>query len=525
MAYTKEQRAAAAAAAEEAAAAAAIEAAEAAETTEAAEAAEAAAEQAAADLAATAAALAVATANAAVTTPAQSGVTIKKKKLSRWALEGLDIADAGFSKLQSKEGHFEKDGKLYDLNPETFKKYRDNLIEKVERMFSKGVFLSKDDDSFDRDIMKEYSRLSDDNIKLARGLRWPTTDPIFSTQSKADQYTDAQIKASTIGSYINESLTAAAKEQLKSDQAFFKVKDADNNAFFDGPSYFFKITEVVDPDNGQLIDDVKRAIRSLSVKDFGFSIIKMLAEFKNLKTRVEELGGTYSKDEQFFDFWQSIGTMQEEEFKRYAKQEKDSYSEASRASRDSLDKYIKKFSNKEVRMRASKEWNVMSTKDSMVMALVTMLEDKPDTSKKDKKNSNLKDSEYKELSPEEKLKRRESRIPDWKKVAPNKGDGTTKERDNRTYHWCSKCRSDKGMWALHSLEDHKSDFKPKFQQKTETKAEDTKDKEQPKKKVSFAAAVTGDSNPSIQVKKSLLTNAKAYLAQFSDFQEGGSQAE
>ena len=51
------------------------------------------------------------------------------------------------------------------------------------------------------------------------------------------------------------------------------------------------------------------------------------------------------------------------------------------------------------------------------------------------------------------------------------------------------------------------------------------------KKVSFATETTNqdeandeDSNaePKIQVNKSLLTNAKAYLAQFQDFPQGGS---
>ena len=80
------------------------------------------------------------------------------------------------------------------------------------------------------------------------------------------------------------------------------------------------------------------------------------------------------------------------------------------------------------------------------------------------------------------------------------------------------------MWALHKTEQHTSGYKPK------------------PKKVSFQADTTSEDNsnatsgdhkddkpkpttnqPSISVKKELLTNAKAYLAQFSDFQQGGTQ--
>jgi hypothetical protein len=32
----------------------------------------------------------------------------------------------------------------------------------------------------------------------------------------------------------------------------------------------------------------------------------MLAEFKNLKRRIGELGGTYDTDDQFLDFWDAV---------------------------------------------------------------------------------------------------------------------------------------------------------------------------------------------------------------------------
>jgi hypothetical protein len=454
--------------------------------------------------------------------------TIVKKKLSRWALQGLDISEAGFSKLHSKESHFEKDGKHYDLNPESFKTYRDGLIEKIERMFAKDVFNIKDVNDTKRGVLKEYTRLTEDDVKAHRDAIW--TDPTsFASQTEADVFTDIQLKSSTIGSYINESLEAKAKAQLKSEESFFKVEDSEGNSFFDGPSYFFKITEIVDPDNGQLIDDVKRTIRSLHIKDFGYSAIKMLAEFKNLKIRVEELGGTYSEDETFFDFWQCIETMKEEEFRRYVKNEKDIFSETPRSSRDNLDKYIKKFSNKEVRMRTAKEWNVMSSKDTMVMALVSMLDDQK-SSTKIKKHSQESDKENERppLTAEEREQRREARIPDWKKIAPKGNEPTKTDRGGRTYHWCSKCRDGKGMWSLHPTEEHKKDFKSSYlsSNTTSSKKDDLKtdDNSKPTKKVSFKA--TSEDKPSISVKKDLLSNAKAYLAQFdSDFGEGGSPAE
>lgn len=51
---------------------------------------------------------------------------INKKALSKWAIVGLDLKDSGFSKLHNKESTFnEKIMKKYDLNPESWDKYKE----------------------------------------------------------------------------------------------------------------------------------------------------------------------------------------------------------------------------------------------------------------------------------------------------------------------------------------------------------------------------------------------------------------
>ena len=70
------------------------------------------------------------------------------------------------------------------------------------------------------------------------------------------------------------------------------------------------------------------------------------------------------------------------------------------------------------------------------------------------------------------------------------------------------------MWALH--ETHSDDYK----------FDPTKKWGKEKKKVTFVTDTVPDDKskePVIKVNKNLLTNAKAYLAQFQDFQVGGSQ--
>jgi hypothetical protein len=186
--------------------------------------------------------------------------------------------------------------------------------------------------------------------------------------------------------------------------------------------------------------------------------------------------------------------------------------------------------DKEVAMKADKEWNVMSPEYAMVMSLVNALELATVSKKSGQKKKYLpKDSvdkkreEVKSAYVDTEKKRRDDRIPDWKKDPP-KDNSTTKEVHDKIYHWCGKCRDGKGQWALHKESDHRV-----FKKKSED------DKATANKKVSFKAALTGEEDsddqstssqePKIQVSQSILKNAKAYLAQFQDFQKGGSLEE
>jgi hypothetical protein len=454
-----------------------------------------------------------------------------KKKLSKWAAIGLDLSDPGFSKLHSKESHFPEDKMAkYDLQADKFESYKQNLIEKVNRIHGKDVFAVDDDMSNACDLLREYTKLTEDNMEDNRRLCWPTTDPVFNNQRDMDKFTDRQIKASVIGNYIQESLTDNAKQQFRADELFFEVEDSDENPYFDGPSYFWKIAQLVDPDNGHLIETVRRQLRTLNVKDFGFSIIKMLAEFKNLKRRIGELGGTYDVDDQFLDFWDAVKTMKEKKFAQYVSNEKDQFRKLARANRGNIELYIRDFTSKEVAMVTDNEWNVMSPEDTMVMALVNLIDanDKTHSKNDSKTDKSRSDSSTKKenLSSEEKQKRYDDRIPGWKKIAPKEEEPTTMTKDGKEYFWCTKCRNGKGMWALHKTEQHTSNFHNKEKKKVAFQAEvaDIPSSSDSNEKTDQSASKSSSTNqPSIQVKKELLTNAKAYLAQFSDFQKGGTQ--
>ena len=445
------------------------------------------------------------------------------KKLSKWATLGLDLSDPGFSKLHAKESKPSDDEESYDLLPEKFESYRRKLIEKIKRTHSTEVFSVVDLVANQwRYIPTEYTRVTLADVENMRDIRWPQQLPNFQTQQEADLYTDNQLKASCLGSYIHESLTEAAQKQLKAQEDIFTVMDTEGNEYYDGPSYFHVLADVVDPDNAHMIENVRKRLRELNVKDYGYSVIKMLAEFKLLKQRIGELGGTYDEDDQFLDFWECLKTMKEKEFSRYVRAEKDSYRKLTRANRGNIDRYIRDFTKKELDMKEDNEWNVVSQEDAMIMALVNSLEQKS-KKKKVKRNNQRKDTEKDDENCEddEKDKKRKWVTPEWKLTKPKLNEPHEKVVNGRTYYFCPKCNKGDGMWALHKPSDHKDNWKV------------SKPEKETKKSVSFSAETKGgekedvsddDSDgPSIEVHKSLIHNAKSYLAQFQNFQEGGTQ--
>ena len=393
-----------------------------------------------------------------------------KKKISPWSSEGLDLSEASFAKLYAKECKYEDSKELYDLDPETFTTFRNNLIDKMNTIHGKGMMTAVDNADPNNIqhylVLTEYTNISKEVMEASRNARWPNQDPNFADQSAADEFTDAQIKASLMGEYLYTSLTESAKNQLRGESEFYEVKETGaTETYRDGPSLFWKIADLVDPDNESMIEQVKNELRELHVKDFGYSVIKMFAHCRILMKRLVELGGTYSDDEKFLDFWKGVRTMKEDTFSRFVEMEKDTYNETRKANRKSHEEYMRLMQRKETVMRNEDKWNKMSANDTMLMALVNMIEQQEDASNKRSKQSNnnkkeqgSKDSKKDDksnddsasikgdsLSAEEKARRKENKIPDWKKEAPAAGTTTSKIKDGRTYHWCGNCRDGKGM--------------------------------------------------------------------------------
>ena len=447
--------------------------------------------------------------------------TISKKILSLWAKEGLDLTDSAFNKLHSKESKLEEGREKYDLKPEKFRKFAKHILDKVVRMHATKEFLvTVGTDT--KNLIKEYSTITNADMVAARDQRWPNGPRVHATQSSQDKFTDALIKSSVIGSYIHQSLADDAREQIEAESDFFTVTDEDGAEHFDGPSYFYAIARLVDPDNGHLVAGVKKQLRILNVKDYNYDVKRMLADFKNLSTRVIDLGGSLSKDDQLLNLWAACATMKEKEFSRFVGELEDREAEKDPTLRSSINDLIKKICAKQTRMEVKNTWNALSQEDAMIMSLVGYLDKAKNASKKSGSSSNGGSSNGNNTEKKEtngnKPRSRDSKIPDWKKEAPKVDEPKEKMVGNRKFYWCTKCRDGQGMWAMHKV--HNDNFKLLQRQ---AQADKNVSDEVTAKKVSFNVSENMDeeNDLQIQVKEDLLNNAKAYMSQFLDFQEGG----
>ena len=61
-------------------------------------------------------------------------MVVTKQKFSPLRSVGLDISNVGFLKLHVKESKYEDDKKKYNLDPEKFKRFADELILKMHHI-------------------------------------------------------------------------------------------------------------------------------------------------------------------------------------------------------------------------------------------------------------------------------------------------------------------------------------------------------------------------------------------------------
>ena len=105
---------------------------------------------------------------ARATLAANTAMTVTYKSLSKWSIKGLDMSDAGFAKLHDKESKFEDDRKQYDSAADKFKRFVDNLKEKVNRIHAKKTFSIRISSTLTYKVLRHYSTITKAQMKASQ---------------------------------------------------------------------------------------------------------------------------------------------------------------------------------------------------------------------------------------------------------------------------------------------------------------------------------------------------------------------
>jgi hypothetical protein len=349
---------------------------------------------------------------------------------------------------------------------EGWEDFKKELQDKSARCCLKSILMVNDDNGIARDVLTEFSLLNENNVSSFKHEIW-TDNGTTNTERFKEQ--DRRIKADLLATFLLESLTFSARKTIDQSKSDWTV-DYDGDIFCHGPTILWLIATEVKPDNGHLVDLIKTKLRTLTVKDYGFSIKLMLTEFASLTEEIGQLGGSYLENEQQLDFWRAIKTMEEKEFHRYVCDKHDDYRELDPTSRPTVKALIKQFKRKQTNMESDQKWNKLSVQDAQILALTTYLTSKgydSDASRNRRKRNATTPSDP-EKSPKRPTKspndtttkKRDFSYPEWRLEAPKEGESTTKEVDGKHYHWCSKDHGQYkgGLWGTHTEEEHKGGF-------------------------------------------------------------------
>ena len=383
--------------------------------------------------------------------------TFIKRSLKPWAQLGLDLSNSTFSKLYLQE---EKPiEEKYNLKSELWENFKRILLDKAVRCCLNSILTITNDDSKDCNIITEFSLLTEANVKAAQQDIW-TAVKTSNTEKFTQQ--DNRIKSQLLGTFLLESLTVAARKTIDRTKSKWTLT-SDGETFRHGPSILWHIAQEVKPDNGHLIDQLKVKLRSLHVKEFGFSIKTLLTEFDSISEEIGDLGGEYLEDEKQLDFWRATKTMEEKEWSRYVNDQHDQYRELPKSGRTKISDLITKFKKKQTNMENDQKWNKISASDAQILALTSLLLSKSDdasNSNRRKRNNKKKSDDTSSPPPASPSAKDKPTFvyPEWRTTAPADGEDTTKEVDGKTYHWCSKDhgRTKGGLWGNHKEEDHKA---------------------------------------------------------------------
>jgi len=187
-------------------------------------------------------------------------------------------------------------------------------------------------------------------------------------------------------------------------------------------------------------------------------------------------------DDLMINLFKGYLSVSDREFVRYMQQKKDNYDDGEDMSPESLQTLAL---NKYDTLTKQDKWNAKSAEQKQIVALTAEMNKIKDVnlrlaqSIKSKRANTTDGTRSQGNSTTSNQKQNEA----WKKVAPKAGEPLTKQRNNKTYHWCDEHPA----WVIHHPDNCELKKKRLEQQKEK---ESTSSENEQSQRVSYSAALT-----------------------------------
>ena len=394
-------------------------------------------------------------------------------RLNLWSTMGLDITYPPFAKelrYHSKYDTSSKENELWNLTTDRYRPITKELDEKA-RTCCLGAILSIQLPTGFKNVLWSASDVTLQEIQGLRNFIWYSLPPTVTDLQWTFQQ-DCRIKSSMLGSYLFSMLTESAKENLVTWKGEYLVKDELGEEHMDGATLWWCITAVVQPYSEFSVYEIQTKLIGLRISQFGHSVTKMLAKWWVYLYQIRDLGGDYSDSLYSNHFWNSVSSLDESIYRSFIENRFTLYMSTPRINRPTLREESKIIIRQESWMTSRKIWNKRSKPESQIMALATDLyvnstngssssstnsnggSGRGNSNRRNRNNNSSNNGNSNATSDQP----TEFKYNKWKVTAPTDGI-TTQTRNNKEYHWCTKCREGKGLWARHSTENHKADYK------------------------------------------------------------------
>ena len=309
---------------------------------------------------------------------------------------------------------------LFDGSPQNLKMFLERLASRVITAGWKTITVIGG-----KDLMTHYGTISIQDCKTAAlGYLKLGTDGELEINKKSQM--SAQMLACIQASISDE---CALKVVTSGESYEIEVKDGDEKAtVLDGPLYLRILISRITIDSRSTVSYIRRTLSELD--DYLTSVdhnVTAFNEFVRLQIDALAARGESSSDV-MVNLFKGYLAAPDKEFAAYIKQKKNDYEEGQDLQEDDL---MTMAENKYKSLVRSGEWNAPSKEQKEILALSAKLESLTKKKKSEKQDKRMDRFE-------------------WKKEAP-KNVMDTKNKNNKTYHWCTK----HNLWTLHKASECK----------------------------------------------------------------------